>query len=334
MMRLTVITPSYGQAAYLEECLRSVAAQQHPHRQHIVVDGGSTDGSRQLIEAHAGALAWWCSEPDKGQSHAINKGLAHATGHAFTWVNSDDALLPGAMARVAEAFAADPALLVFGGRVLHRDAHGDKVFAALNDPAEPERLFRDPVINQPATWYRTDMVQAIGGVDAALRYVMDVELWWQVLFRHGTQHLRFEPLELAMFRLHDASKTVAQHAGFLDELAGLLHGMCRACGLQELAAVLELGHKLPNGLRGLPVTARHRAEVKGMALHFLLKWHGLVHRREQFHMMRLLKRNVKLDGIAALEPRLLDRWKALDRQVDTASWAAFRLRRKWRALRP
>ncbi|MBK8338986.1 MAG: glycosyltransferase [Flavobacteriales bacterium] len=231
--RISIITPSYQQAGYLAECLESISTQQDAEVEHIVVDGGSTDGSRAIIERHTSELHWWCSAPDKGQSDAINKGLVHATGRIFTWVNSDDALLPGALRQVSEAFASDPHLLVFGGRLIHRDASGDRVFERLNDVCDPAQLYRDPVINQPATFYRLDVVKEIGGVDPALRYVMDVELWWQVLFRYGIDHLRFEPVELAMFRMHDQSKTVTAHHGFLDELANLIHAMCLRSGAPE-----------------------------------------------------------------------------------------------------
>ena len=100
-MRITIVTPSFQQAAFLPECLRSVAAQDHPDVEHIVVDGGSTDGSRALIEAHGEHLAWWCCEADQGQSDALNKGLSHATGEVFSWLNSDDLLLPGTLQEVA-----------------------------------------------------------------------------------------------------------------------------------------------------------------------------------------------------------------------------------------
>lgn len=330
---LSIITPSYGQAAYLEECLASVAGQLRSGDEHIVVDGGSADGSREIIERHAARLKWWCCERDAGQSDAINKGLAHAEGTAFTWVNSDDALWPGALKLVAAAFDADPALIAFGGRVVHRDAHGDRVFEPLNDARDALQLFRDPVINQPATWYRTEVVREIGGVDAALRYVMDVELWWQVLFRHGTEHLRFEPVQLAMFRLHDESKTVKQHDGFLDEVASILHGMCLSCGLEGLAEVLAEGHPLKQGLRGVPVAAQDAGTVKGMVLHFLLKWHGRIHTEPQYRMMRMLKRHVRPIGMEPLHPSMQARWDALDAQLTPGGWAAFRLRRKWKALR-
>jgi len=330
---ISIVTPSFRQAAYLEECLASVE-EQGRGVQHIVVDGAGGDGSADIIRRHADRLHWWCSEPDRGQSDAINKGLCHASGEVFNWLNSDDLLLPGALERVAAAFAADPALLVYGGRVVHRDAAGDRPFERVNDASDAQRLFRDPVINQPATFYRMDVVKALGGVDPSLRYVMDVELWWQVLFRHGVAHMRFEPIDLAVFRLHQESKTVTAHHGFLDELASLLHGLCMLTGQGELARVLAIGHHLRDGLRGIPVGPEHRSEVRGMTLHFLLKWHGVVHRREQFRMMKALKRAVTLRDLRDLDAELLLRWEQLDTQLRAPTWWTFRLRRKWRHLRP
>ena len=329
--RISLITPSFQQADYLQECIGSVTGD---GVEHIVVDGGSNDGSRDILERNAHRFSWWCSEKDRGQSDAINKGLAHATGDVFSWLNSDDAWLQGTAERVRRAFAADPGLLVYGGLVTHRDATGERVFDRLNDGADAPRLFADPVINQPATFYRMHVVKAIGGVDTALRYVMDVELWWQVLFRYGTVHLRFEPLDLAVFRLHEESKTVTAHRGFLDELASLLHGLCMATGQPDLARVLAIGHDLRDGLRGIPVGTEHRGVVRGMVLHFLLKWHGVVHRREQYRMMKALKRVVALRDMKELDDALLHRWTQLDTQLKAPTWWTFRLRRKWRHLRP
>jgi glycosyltransferase involved in cell wall biosynthesis len=331
--RISLISPSYQQAPYLAECLRSVAGQEGAEVEHIVVDGGSTDGSDRIIRAHAGGLAWWCSEPDKGQSDAINKGLAHASGEVFGWLNSDDLLVPGALRRVSEAFAADPQLRVFGGLVIHRHPDGDRPFDRLNDPRDADQLFRDPVINQPATFYRMDLVRAIGGVDPALRYVMDVELWWQLLFRHGTDHLRFDAVDLAVFRLHEQSKTVSAHAGFLDELASLLHGLCLATGSPELAHVLSLGHTIKPGLRGIPAEDRHHHTVRGMAVHFLLKWHGQIHTRADYMMMKALRRKVGAKGIGALSDGLGQRWSTLGEQLAAPTWWAYRLRRKLKHLR-
>ncbi len=327
-MRISLITPSFQQGSYLEECIASVHEQKYPGIEHIVVDGGSMDGSKAIIEKHADQFAWWCSEKDKGQSDAINKGLKHATGEVFGWLNSDDALLPGSLQHVAEAFAADPELLVFGGRVMHRDAEGDRSFGLVNDVRDRERLFIEPVINQPATFWRMRAVRAIGGVDPALRYVMDVELWWQLLFRKGTDHLRFDPIDLAVFRLHDESKTSTAILGFLDEIASLLHGLCAQSGNDDLADVLAVGHKLKRGLRGIAVSATHHDIVRSMTLHFLLKWNVDIHRENQWRMMKALATAER--GTLTTEQQ--QRWERIEDQLRTVSWKLFRAKRKLKHL--
>jgi glycosyltransferase involved in cell wall biosynthesis len=331
-VRITIITPSYQQATFLEECLRSVRSQQGVEVEHIVVDGGSTDGSREIIERRAAGLAWWCSERDAGQSDAINKGLAHATGEVCTWVNSDDALLPGALEHVAAAFGSDPALQVYGGRIVHRDDTGDRVFEPLNEASDVRRLFCDPVINQPATYYRTRVLRELGGVDPALRYVMDLSLWWRFLFRFRERHLRFDPVPLAMFRMHPSSKTSSAHAGFLDETASMLHRMTIDAGDPAWGDPLERLHDLRQDVMRAEVTPEDLPVVRGMVMHFLLKWHGVVHRREQYRTMRAM--------IGTLERHVheLDAWErqrlhSLREQLRPGGWLMFRLRRKLQHLR-
>ncbi|MCB9170787.1 MAG: glycosyltransferase [Flavobacteriales bacterium] len=327
-LRISMITPSYQQVDYLEECLRSVADQQGVEVEHILVDGGSTDGSRALIERHARGLAWWCSEKDGGQSDAINKGLAHATGDVVNWLNSDDALLPGALRRVADAFASDPGLRVFGGCVVHRRGTADRPFERINDMTRIEELYTDPVINQPATFHRMDVVRAAGGVDPGLRYVMDLALWWDLLFRHGTTGLRFEPVELAVFRLHEESKTMTSMPAFLDETASLLHQLAEDVGASEWCGVLNSLHDLRSGLRRIPVRKEHAGIVIRMATRFVLKWHGSIHQRREFEAMR--------EVVPLVDPR--DPWErarldGLLDQLRAGSWPAFRLRRKLKHLR-
>ncbi len=331
--RISLITPSYQQAAYLEECIASVHDRSNGGLvEHIVVDGGSTDGSKAILERNAGKFTWWCSEKDGGQSDAINKGLAHATGDIFGWLNSDDALLPSAAERVSKAFQADPELLVFGGLIAHRDAAGERVSDKLNS-SEQVQLFADPVVNQPATFYRMDVVRGIGGVDPALRYVMDLELWWQVLFRQGTQHLRFETIPFAMFRFHEESKTVTQHRGFLIEMASLLHALCERTGNEDLAQLIALGYPERVKTRGIPASgALHHAMVRSMAVHFLLKWHGHIHDEAGFRMMQALQEGAIPDGGCRLLPGMEERWAKARARVQGTSWQRFRIRRKLRHL--
>jgi len=331
--RISLITPSFQQAKYLEECLRSVHDQDYPMLEHIVVDGGSSDGSKEIIARSADRLAWWCSEADGGQAAAINKGLAHATGDVFGWLNSDDALLPGALTRVGEAFAADPELLVHSGRRIILREDGSRETAPLDDPSDREALFLRPRINQQSTFYRLEAVRAIGGVEDRLRYAMDYELWLQLLFRHGTEHLLFDPVDLALFRVHGRSKTASGQDGFANEMAGVLHGLCKACGADDLARVLATGYMWPHGLRAIPTAPDRAPLVRRMVTRFLLRWNHVIFDERRFRMMRLFRDSVRPDPASlGSEERT---WLAeVMQQLNVPGWWAFRLRRKWRHLAP
>lgn len=330
MMRISIVTPSHQQAAYLAECLASVHQQEGVAVEHVVVDGGSTDGSKELIERNADHLIWWCSEPDGGQSHALNKGLAHCTGEVFGWINSDDLLMPGALRHVAQAFAADERLLVYGGARRIREADGSERTTAVDDPSDTDLLFIAPKVNQQSTFYRLDAVRAVGGVDGNLRYTMDLELWWRLLFTYGTGHLRFEPVDLAVFRLHASSKTMSGADHFRDETAAILHGIMVQLKQHDLAEVLALG--IRNGQpRAMPVGRQHIPIARRMVVHFLLKWHHTIHTKWQFEMMRHLVRTVRLTS-AEILPTQREKWEAVQLQVRSGDWTAFRIQRKLKHL--
>jgi len=324
---ISLITPSFMQADFLEHCLASVHAQGYPALEHIVVDGGSTDGSVAVIERYAHQLAWWCSERDRGQSHAINKGLAHATGAVFGWLNSDDLLLPDALSTVAAAFADDPELLIFGGRRIFRSATGADKVSGLDGPDVPDALFTDPLVNQQSTFFRMDAVKRIGGVEEALHYAMDLELWWQVLFANGTLHLRFDPVDLAVFRSHEESKTFKQQASFPKETAAILRQLAVQLDQRDLVRVLDLGYVAAPKVRPMPVAREHIPIVRRMIIHFLLKWDHAVHERSQFEMMRSFRRTVDLSAVP-MDDVQQQKLALLDRQLSVPGWLAFRVKRK------
>ena len=328
---VSIITPSFQQATYLPECIASVGSQDSSIKEHIIVDGGSTDGSKLIIEQHEQNLNWWCSEKDRGQSHAINKGLEHASGKVFSWINSDDALLPGALQTVSEAFAKDPDLLIFEGIRVIRQKDGTEEPLPLDRMCHTEDLYHSPMVNQQSTFYRMDKVKEIGGLDEALNYVMDHELWLQVLFRYGTENLRIEPVRLAMFRMHEDAKTTTAPEAFVDEMAGVLHGLCCAVGLKELAQILSVGHELPTGLRGIPVSMVEQDRISRMVVHFLLKWNRVIHSERRFNAMQLLLSSHYVQT-RTLNAEQQDRVKAIAGQVGGGSWLTFRAKRKWAHL--
>lgn len=329
--RISIITPSYQQAPFLGTCLRSIHDQGYPDLEHIVVDGGSTDGSKAIIERYAEKLAWWCSEPDGGQSAAINKGLARATGQVFGWLNSDDLLLPGALHKVGQWFAEDPEAWAHRGRLELHTGEAVKPFPSGPIVDNEHSLYLAPLVVQQSTFFRTAAIKALGGVEEGLHHIMDLELQWQLLFREGASGLRSHDELLAAFRLHPGAKTAQQGPRFRAEQAALLVGMLRATGSHDLAEVLGIGRVLPTGLRAMPVILEHAALVRRMAIRFLLKWDHAIMEREQFKRMRVLRDLVPLEH--ELRTGIERTWLAeVDAHLAAGSWWAFRMRRKWRHL--
>jgi glycosyltransferase involved in cell wall biosynthesis len=226
--RLTVITPSYNQAGFLEQTLRSVLDQGYGNLEYLVVDGGSTDGSRALIERYADRLSWWVSEKDAGQADAINKGLARATGDWVVWINSDDLLAPGALAEVARVAAEHPDADAVAGTTQYfdeRGTRGQRVSRNLTAQAFIlEQLDSGMKWHQPAFWMRRPALAAIG-LNPGLHYSFDHEMAIRYLSRHP--RVVYTASVLAHFRYHDTSKTVAHGSRFRLEQIELYRRLMR-----------------------------------------------------------------------------------------------------------
>lgn len=327
-MRVSIITPSYQQAGFLEDTIRSVSSQSHSDTEHIVVDGGSTDGSRELIERYSDRLAWWVSEEDGGQSDAINKGLARATGEVFNWLNSDDLLVEGALSHVNEIFERNPAIVACCGGLIHRSGAEDVIFESITNASDPTNFFIDHVVSQPATFLRTAAVKEIGGVEEKLHYVMDYELWLQLMFLHGPEKVAQTERPLAIFRLHGDSKTTTQQPAFVAEMASVLFGVCKTTDNHDLADILGIGYRMNDNLRPMiGAGAQFQDLVRQMVFHFILKWNGSIATREQFRMMRAAI-NAYSRRPVALKPEMDKRRQKLERELRVPDWTMFRIKRK------
>ena len=228
--RISIVTPSYNQAPYLEKTIRSVLLQGYPTLEYIIIDGGSTDGSVEIIRKYAPRLTYWVSESDRGQSHAINKGLAHCTGEIFNWINSDDALAPGALAVVARTSRENPGSIV-AGPVLNFYPDGSRRVMPQRK-FSPERFVRPWQwewngfsYHQPGVFLPLSAIKAAGGVREDLHFTMDHALMIKLL---RSCRVAYTDEVLAWFLVHPGAKTYDDvHLLFADHarvVAGALGG--------------------------------------------------------------------------------------------------------------
>lgn len=206
-MLFSIVTPSYNQAKFLEATIQSVLSQDYPEIEYIIVDGGSTDGSVDLIRRYAERLAWWVSEKDKGQTDAINKGFARAHGQALAWLNSDDTYQPGAIRQAADFLQAHPEVGMVYGDTNFIDESGRKIgrFGAAQTNYS---LLRQGYVHIPqqASFFRADLWRMVGPLDPSFYFAMDYDLWVRLA---KLAPLVYTPQLWANFRLHGRGKTIA-----------------------------------------------------------------------------------------------------------------------------
>jgi glycosyltransferase involved in cell wall biosynthesis len=209
----------------LSRCLDSLLAQNYPRLQIIIVDGGSTDKSVAVIERYASQLTWWVSEPDRGQSHALNKGIAKTQGEVVNWLCSDDFLLPGALHAVGREFARDSSVdVVVGAAEIHRPATAPYL-AAPTMPALALMPCHNPIV-QPACFFRRRLLQRDPVIDESFNYAMDFELW--NYFQTAMQaHFKCISNVLAVFPMDGQNKTSTGGQRIVAEVERVYRRYCQ-----------------------------------------------------------------------------------------------------------
>ena len=203
---VSIVTPSFNQARYIEATIRSVLAQDYPQIEYIVIDGGSTDETLDIIKNYEGNIAFWVSEPDKGQTDAINKGFARATGDILAWINSDDTYAPGAVAAAVGYLQEHPEVGLVYGDCNFINEHG-RVIGRFNATQTDGRLLRRGYVHIPqqASFFRADLWRQVGPLDPSFYFAMDYDLWTRLAAR---SQLKYVPQTWANFRLHTSGKTI------------------------------------------------------------------------------------------------------------------------------
>jgi glycosyltransferase involved in cell wall biosynthesis len=187
---VSIITPSYNQAQFLEEAILSVFNQDYPHIQYIIIDGGSTDGSIDVIRKYESRLKYWVSEPDSGQSDAINKGWEKATGDIIAWLNADDSYCPDTFSKVADIFAENPeTILVHGAANTYDQSGKDILFTSYPFDMDPYDMIASGggVTTQPSVFIRRSVLDEVGYLNPDLHYIMDWEYWIRIGLHFGNR---------------------------------------------------------------------------------------------------------------------------------------------------
>ncbi|BAU12650.1 family 2 glycosyl transferase [Leptolyngbya sp. NIES-3755] len=289
--KISIVTPSYQQGEFIEETIRSILLQGHPNLEYIIIDGGSTDGTVEMIRKYEPFLTDWVSERDRGQSHAINKGWERATGEILHFLNSDDLLLPGALGTIAQVFSENPAIQVVSGVCPVKDVELKEELRTKRPRAFDLAYFlldREG-IGQPATFIRREVYEKTGGMDERLHYTLDREYWMRVCLRcPGVQVAQLNQ-PLAIFRWQSDCKSAQSEASY--------------CEREQLLDIYFSEFELPDDLRSLKREAYltfystatdlcQRTQAKRKAIEYFFKamyWNPRLIRSTPRFLLKLLK---------------------------------------------
>ena len=205
-MLISIVTPSYNQARYIEKTIQSVLSQDYPQLEYIIVDGGSSDGTVDIIKRYEHRLAWWVSEKDKGQTDAINKGFTQARGDILAWINSDDTYEPDAISAAVRYLQDHPEVGMVYGDCNFINENG-QVIGRFHSAQTSYRLIRQGYVHIPqqTMFFRADMWKQVGPLDPSFYFAMDYDLWTRISRR---SEIKYVPQTWANFRLHTSGKTI------------------------------------------------------------------------------------------------------------------------------
>jgi len=253
---ISIVTPSYNQAQYIEQTIRSVLEQEYPQIEYLVVDGESTDDSVEIIRNYASRggvtpplpsdhrkqasgfhkIDWWVSEKDSGQGEAINKGLARAKGEIVAWLNSDDYYLPNMLASVVKVFEEHPDVVMIYGDMLAVDENGQTINTLKYKQLSLQDLLCFQIIGQPSVFFRREVYEKIGGLDTTFHFLLDHHLWIRIAQQGKILHV---PQIWSAARYHAEAKNRAKAAEFGQEAFRILAWVKNQAGLAEAVSGVE-----------------------------------------------------------------------------------------------
>jgi glycosyltransferase involved in cell wall biosynthesis len=299
--KISIITPSYNQGQYLEQTITSVLNQNYPNLEYIIIDGGSTDISVEIIKKYEKHLSYWISEKDNGQSEAINKGLRKRTGDIFNWLNSDDYYEKDVLFKITEAFHNPDVNVVCGKSRLFRNANETVYYSNGTDvyAGNLAKTIGWARIDQPETFFRSRVIKKMGLLDTRLHYLMDRDWWIKYLFLFGLEGVVRIPDVLVNFRLHDFSKTVSQKEKFQIEHDTFYYSLANSYQLFHYSGIIEQICKVNKDFSIQQVGRYHPGLVEKALNYFLLLRANEFYAKEDTYKTKVLLENVKPSLLAA-----------------------------------
>lgn len=228
---ISIVTPSFNQAKFLESSILSVLNQGYQNLEYIIVDGGSTDGSLEIIQKYENRLAWWVSEKDKGQADAFNKGLSHASGKYLGWLNSDDLYIENAISEAVDLLESNTDLAFVYGDVQSINQVGAITNIMRYSDWDLLDLMRFNIIGQPGVFMRKDLVESVGGLDTSFHFLLDHHLWLKLASKAP---IKYSDKLWAAARFHLEAKNIAQAEKFGQEAYRLVEWMEKNPDLNQL----------------------------------------------------------------------------------------------------
>jgi len=298
--KISIVTPTFNQGRFIEQTIDSVLSQQYPHLEYIIIDGGSTDNTVEIIKRYEKHLTYWVTEPDKGQSDAINKGLKHCTGKVFNWLNSDDFLEKDTFNIVGNLFARDKTTLVTGTtRIFNEQDNSSELFKSALC-ATLAKTIASPCFHQPSTFILTEYAKQFNGVSHLLHYAMDTELYTKYLMELGMEGVVIDDNVFANFRVHQDSKTGNYYNDFINEIASVFYSVAMENNLHSDAEKIALisNHNILSNYKFEYNAAKHtQAFIKSIVGSFIFKyinmWYGNDYKKLQ--KVKFLLNNFETD---------------------------------------
>jgi len=294
---ISIITPCLNSENFIEQTIDSVLSQEFNNIEFIIIDGGSTDGTLDIIRKYEKHIDYWISEPDNGQSEAINKGIERATGEVINWLNSDDYLEREALKTIAIAFK-NPETKVLCGKS-RKFEQSNKIISAGTEVYENNlsKTIGWARIDQPETWFRRSVFNEVGFLSESLHYLMDREWWIRYLLHFGLEGIVKTDQVLVNFRLHDGSKTVSQSEKFEIDHDTIFFGLAKASSTDEFGNTINEHFETVPDYK-FPALDFRNVDLKSIISYYFLRKADMAYYKGNGSLAREL--------IARVNPLLLD----------------------------